>query len=399
MKLTFTDTYRSIRDVEAFFCNNDKFILCGDKDFLITYYNRFTKQSKKKIEEMIVFNKQNIDKIISKMNRHKTIICSWHLNSILKILAKNSSLEYCTDYISYYHMDLLFLDIIKDGCGIEFVHYFQKNNNKFQKIYNILNDKYSKNKFKKVLQYRADIYNPERINFDKIPFKIKEAKEVERRAKDYQEAVKQIPKNLQFANAFSISANRYQYKNKKNNLQDKKCILDIGAYNNTALMFSFYAPNAKIYAFEPQKNIHKDNIEISNTYTNIIPINKGVGETNTTLFIEDNILGADTKVYHTQKEGLEPIEVVSIDSFCQKNDIIPDLIKMDIEGSEAEALRGGAATIQKYKPDLAISIYHYVADLHDIIFLIKKILPQYKIYIDHRYFAIGETICFATHKL
>ena len=39
-----------------------------------------------------------------------------------------------------------------------------------------------------------------------------------------------------------------------------------------------------------------------------------------------------------------------------------DYIKMDIEGAEPRALRGGAATIRRFHPRLAISVYHSATD-------------------------------------
>ena len=53
---------------------------------------------------------------------------------------------------------------------------------------------------------------------------------------------------------------------------------------------------------------------------------------------------------------------------------------MDIEGSEFNALKGAAETIQKYSPVLAICAYHKHEDLITLPQFIKSLNKNYKIY-------------------
>ena len=56
----------------------------------------------------------------------------------------------------------------------------------------------------------------------------------------------------------------------------------------------------------------------------------------------------------------------------------PNFIKMDIEGAELPALKGTEKTIRKYKPLMAISVYHNAEDLWEIPFWIKGKFPFYE---------------------
>jgi len=65
------------------------------------------------------------------------------------------------------------------------------------------------------------------------------------------------------------------------------------------------------------------------------------------------------------------IQCLSLDDAIP--DFAPTLIKMDIEGAEYEALLGARDIISKYRPGLAISLYHRPADLWQIPLLINEI--------------------------
>lgn len=90
--------------------------------------------------------------------------------------------------------------------------------------------------------------------------------------------------------------------------------------------------------------------------------------------------------------GTEKIIVDSIDGICNKP---ISFIKMDVEGSEYNALLGSKNVIEKYKPKLAICIYHKKEDIWEIPLLIHKINPEYRFYMRHYSLADNETVLYA----
>lgn len=72
------------------------------------------------------------------------------------------------------------------------------------------------------------------------------------------------------------------------------------------------------------------------------------------------------------------------------------LLKMDIEGAEIRALIGAKEIILKYKPRLAICVYHKPDDLWEIPFWIHDLVPEYKLYLRHHAENHYETVIYAT---
>jgi hypothetical protein len=73
----------------------------------------------------------------------------------------------------------------------------------------------------------------------------------------------------------------------------------------------------------------------------------------------------------------------------------PTFIKLDIEGSEMNALVGAKNTILKHKPKLAVCVYHKPTDLWEIPLFLKKLVPEYTIHLRHHSDFLNETVCYA----
>ncbi len=68
---------------------------------------------------------------------------------------------------------------------------------------------------------------------------------------------------------------------------------------------------------------------------------------------------------------------------------------MDIEGAEPLALKGAVETIKRFKPKLAIAIYHSMDDFIKIPIWIIELNLGYKLYLGHYTIHSEETIIFA----
>jgi len=86
------------------------------------------------------------------------------------------------------------------------------------------------------------------------------------------------------------------------------------------------------------------------------------------------------------------VDVVALDDAVER---IPTLIKMDIEGSELEALKGAARLVRDHKPRLAISVYHLPRDIPDIVNFIMSLNSDYRIGFRHHHRLFMDTVCYA----
>ena len=137
-------------------------------------------------------------------------------------------------------------------------------------------------------------------------------------------------------------------------LSDNEVFVDCGAYDGDTMKEFMKASHGKyqqIICFEPMKEYHKK-IEKHGKGKNVTAICAGVyKETSTLHFTAEGKGSAITK---NEDASTITVPVRAIDDTPECRDAT--FIKMDIEGSEKEALAGAKETILRNKPKLAICL-------------------------------------------
>lgn len=152
-----------------------------------------------------------------------------------------------------------------------------------------------------------------------------------------------------------------------------RAIIDGGGYiGDSALAFCDYAPS-KIYSFEPVDFLYNklsETIALNGVSEIIEPVKLGLSDSEK----EVKIFGIDSgaSLHTSSKDNFQNIKTTTVDKFVSEKNIDVGLIKLDVEGSELEVIRGSLETINKYTPVLLISVYHRPEDF----FFIKPLLED-----------------------
>lgn len=277
------------------------------------------------------------------------------------------------------------------------------NLSELEKIYHIFNDERSKEIYLMYLIY--GITNIPTLRFplyySRIFHRIKDIEKLKIDNKEitlwfgylklYKFDLKQLGYNLKLWHnvdgiIIEFILEQYRYKNIVTVEENDNIIDGGGCYGDTAIYFASKT-KGKIYSFEFIKeniNVFKKNLILNPKYKKQIElVKKPLGkESNVKLYAIFN--GPGTSI--SDKINNEAIEykTISIDDYVHNNKINKiDFIKLDVEGSEEDIIKGAINTIKKYKPKLAICVYHKKEDIIILPKLIKEINPEYKIFFDH----------------
>jgi FkbM family methyltransferase len=142
---------------------------------------------------------------------------------------------------------------------------------------------------------------------------------------------------------------------------DGLVVYDLGAFHGMLTLF-FGARCRRVIAYEPNEANHArllENIAI-NKLINVELRKIGVGAEQGwgTLRYDPGMAGGGTLDRNVSAPVSQPIRITTLDHDRSVNSLpAPDLIKIDIEGWELEALQGARATLDAYHPALFLEMH------------------------------------------
>ncbi|MCQ2026279.1 FkbM family methyltransferase [Clostridium butyricum] len=166
-------------------------------------------------------------------------------------------------------------------------------------------------------------------------------------------------------------------------VDNNEIFIDGGAYIGDTLesyLKEFRGTYKKIYCFEPEK----EQFERLNQYIKTIGRNSNIkalpfGLSNKGKIVGFQNSGTSSRISDESNPAVS-IKTVRLDEIIKEK---VTFIKMDIEGEELNALKGAKEIICKYKPKLAICVYHKPEDLYEIPKYIMDFGLDYKYYLRH----------------
>lgn len=262
------------------------------------------------------------------------------------------------NYISYLRSKKNYYNFLNVDYINSFREHLIQNKSDYLELYNLLEDRLSKNilldllyarftgNFRKAMSESKQYFEEELIHFSENEVFVDCGAFIGDTTNNF------IESNPYIGTSYLIEPGASCLLSAKNNLKNKKC------------------------------NLHFIQKGVSNK-KDVLPYNSNGG------------LGASfVNVEHDANENVKNTEVDTIDNMVQEP---ATFIKMDIEGFEINALLGAKNQIANFHPRLAISIYHKPDDFIAIPKLIKSldVENKYKYYIRHYSPGQYETILYA----
>lgn len=183
---------------------------------------------------------------------------------------------------------------------------------------------------------------------------------------------------------------------------DGEVFIDGGAYIGDSAERFAQRQNGKykhIYSFEPDAENFEKARESLKCLPNVTLVPSGLWSKSGQMEFSHHDISSSSSMFYLSKEYTSStVSVISLDEFFAEKSLedYPTFIKMDIEGSEKEALLGAQHIIQTKKPKLAICAYHKLEDIYELPQTILRIRSDYRMILRQHLHGYVDTILYAT---
>lgn len=234
---------------------------------------------------------------------------------------------------------VLAADVPVYGENIWNKSFFEENRESIEKAHSLLADKTSKQVYENIIRFKLS----GRLDFLRSAYSDKE---------------------VVFENILKLGGN--------------ESYLDLGAYRGDTIdEFLHYTGGAyqHITALEPDRKTFAKLKAHVKDMTNIKLFRMGIWSEDRDMSFEDS-LGRGSSIKSGAKNDLA---VTKIDTLYAVRKLT--YLKMDVEGSERQALLGGINTLRRDRPKLNIAAYHRSEDIFSLPLLVNTIEPSYRLYL------------------
>ncbi len=159
-------------------------------------------------------------------------------------------------------------------------------------------------------------------------------------------------------------------------------VVDGGAHLGTFTLNALHMGASKVIAFEPEptnadclRTTFRKEIETGR----VILIQAALWHEPGTLKFSIDTGGHESARGAVSSQGTLEVEAVTLDDTVESLGLgSVDFIKLDIEGAERDALEGSRITLERFKPKLALCIYHREDDAQVVPATVQRIQPDYQ---------------------
>lgn len=376
---------------------------------------------------------QDLNKYLEQIERRYQLSDTWEIrgtpDSFLFLLLKEVYLNLPNHY--KYNVDIEYMDLMGHPIqNVQIIDVISERNaiskhiEGLSQLFNLLNDEYSKFLLLQVLAFRI-------LGNQKVQLPLNDSKYWEQRKQirtlisspdtsvtSYGQVklqiynLNRIGTPVQMYNAAPgihhiFVTKQYEYHNSSTRIkvQADDIVIDCGGcWGDTALYFANEVGQyGKVYTVEfipSNLNILYRNLDLNpelKKRVTVVP-NPIWNESDRSAYYIDRG-GASLVSMESFGNSEQKVQTLSIDDLVMKYGLARvDFIKMDVEGAEMNALKGAVQTISKFRPILAISIYHQISDFQDVPNFITQLCEDYIYTLNHSTILTFETILFAVPK-